>query len=391
MDRSIAHMDLDTFFVSVERLVNSQLIGKPVLIGGASDRGVVASCSYEARQFGIHSAMPMKLARQLCPEAVLVRGDHEQYSKYSHLVTDIIADTVPLYEKTSIDEFYLDLTGTDRFFGTYKLASELRQKITRESGLPISFGLSENKTVSKIATGEAKPAGQLHIDFGAEKPFLAPLSVKKIPGIGNKSYQTLRQLGVDKIKTLQEMPPELLQRVFGKNGRAMWKKSHGKDDSPVVPYSEQKSLSSEQTFESDTIDISNLKNILVGITEQLAHKLRAKQKLTACVTVKLRYANFETFTKQVRLPYTSADHIIIPAVKELFEKLYERRMLVRLVGVRFSHLVHGNYQIHLFEDTEERMKLYQAMDLLNARYGSGSVKRAVGLGMRTGDFNPFKG
>lgn len=391
MDRSIAHMDLDTFFVSVERLVNSQLIGKPVLIGGASDRGVVASCSYEARQFGIHSAMPMKLARQLCPEAVLVRGDHEQYSKYSHLVTDIIADTVPLYEKTSIDEFYLDLTGTDRFFGTYKLASELRQKITRESGLPISFGLSENKTVSKIATGEAKPAGQLHIGFGAEKPFLAPLSVKKIPGIGNKSYQTLRQLGVDKIKTLQEMPPELLQRVFGKNGRAMWKKSHGKDDSPVVPYSEQKSLSSEQTFESDTIDINNLKNILVGITEQLAHKLRAKQKLTACVTVKLRYANFETFTKQVRLPYTSADHIIIPAVKELFEKLYERRMLVRLVGVRFSHLVHGNYQIHLFEDTEERMKLYQAMDLLNARYGSGSVKRAVGLGMRTGDFNPFKG
>lgn len=391
MDRSIAHMDLDTFFVSVERLVNSRLVGKPVLIGGASDRGVVASCSYEARQFGIHSAMPMKLARQLCPEAILVRGDHEQYSKYSHLVTEIIADTVPLYEKTSIDEFYLDLTGTDRFFGTYKLASELRQKITKESGLPISFGLSENKTVSKIATGEAKPAGQLHIDFGAERPFLAPLSVKKIPGIGNKSYQTLRQLGVDKIKTLQEMPPELLQRVFGKNGRAMWKKSHGRDDSPVIPYSEQKSLSSEQTFESDTIDVSNLKNILVGITEQLAHKLRTKQKLTSCVTVKLRYANFETFTKQIRLPYTSADHIIIPAVKELFEKLYERRMLVRLVGVRFSHLVHGNYQIHLFEDTEERMKLYQAMDLLNKRYGSGSVKRAVGLGMRTGDFNPFKG
>ncbi len=391
MDRSIAHMDLDTFFVSVERLVNSRLVGKPVLIGGASDRGVVASCSYEARQFGIHSAMPMKLARQLCPEAILIRGDHEQYSKYSHLVTEIIADTVPLYEKTSIDEFYLDLTGTDRFFGTYKLASELRQKITKESGLPISFGLSENKTVSKIATGEAKPAGQLHIDFGAERPFLAPLSVKKIPGIGNKSYQTLRQLGVDKIKTLQEMPPELLQRVFGKNGRAMWKKSHGRDDSPVVPYSEQKSLSSEQTFESDTIDVNNLKNILVGITEQLAHKLRAKQKLTSCVTVKLRYANFETFTKQIRLPYTSADHIIIPAVKELFEKLYERRMLVRLVGVRFSHLVHGNYQIHLFEDTEERMKLYQAMDLLNKRYGSGSVKRAVGLGMRTGDFNPFKG
>lgn len=391
MDRSIVHLDLDTFFVSVERLVNSSLVGKPVLIGGTSDRGVVSSCSYEARQFGVHSAMPMKLARQLCPEAILIRGDHEQYSKYSHLVTDIISDTVPVYEKTSIDEFYVDLSGTDKFFGTYKMASELRKRITNESGLPISFGLSENKTVSKIATGEAKPAGQLRIDFGAEKHFLAPLSVKKIPGVGNKSYQTLRQLGVDRIKTLQEMPPRLLTQVFGKHGHAMWKKAHGVDSSPVIPYSEQKSMSSEQTFEMDTIDVSRLKNLLVGMTEQLAHKLRAKQKLTACVTVKLRYANFETFTKQIRLPYTSADHIIIPAVKDLFDKLYERRMLVRLVGVRFSHLVHGNYQIHLFEDTEERMKLYQAMDHLNTRFGSGSVKRAVGLGMRSHSFNPFKG
>ncbi len=391
MDRSIVHLDLDTFFVSVERLVNSSLVGKPVLIGGTSDRGVVSSCSYEARQFGVHSAMPMKLARQLCPEAILIRGDHEQYSKYSHLVTDIISDTVPVYEKTSIDEFYVDLSGTDKFFGTYKLASELRKRITKESGLPISFGLSENKTVSKIATGEAKPAGQLRIDFGAEKHFLAPLSVKKIPGVGNKSYQTLRQLGVDRIKTLQEMPTRLLTQVFGKHGHAMWKKAHGVDSSPVIPYSEQKSMSSEQTFEMDTIDVSHLKNLLVGMTEQLAHKLRAKQKLTACVTVKLRYANFETFTKQIRLPYTSADHIIIPAVKDLFDKLYERRMLVRLVGVRFSHLVHGNYQIHLFEDTEERMKLYQAMDHLNTRFGSGSVKRAVGLGMRSHSFNPFKG
>jgi len=384
-------MDLDTFFVSVERLINSSLIGKPVLIGGTSGRGVVSSCSYEARQFGVHSAMPMKLAKQLCPEAILIRGDHEQYSKYSHIVTDIIADTVPVYEKSSIDEFYMDLSGTDRFFGTYKLASELRQKITRESGLPISFGLSENKTVSKIATGEAKPAGQLRIDFGSEKHFLAPLSVKKIPGVGNKSYQTLRQLGVDKIRTLQEMPPKLLTQVFGKHGHAMWKKAHGVDSSLVVPYSEQKSISSEETFDSDTIDIAHLKNRLVGMTEQLAHKLRAKQKLTACVTVKLRYANFETFTKQVKLPYTSADHIIIPAVKDLFDKLYERRMLVRLVGVRFSQLVHGNYQIHLFEDTEERMKLYQAMDVLNVRYGTGSVKRAVGLGGRSHSFNPFKG
>ncbi|MDX5325316.1 MAG: DNA polymerase IV [Bacteroidota bacterium] len=391
MDRAIVHMDLDTFFVSVERLVNPGLLGKPVLIGGSSDRGVVASCSYEARRFGVHSAMPMKLARQLCPDAILVRGDMEQYSRYSQLVTQVIADSVPLYEKTSIDEFYLDLSGMDRFFGTYQFSSELRQRITRESGLPISFGLSANKTVSKVATGEAKPAGQLKIDFGAERPFLAPLSVKKIPGIGDKAYRTLRGLGVEHIRTLQQMPPELLQKVFGKHGVAMWKKANGEDETPVIPYTEEKSISTEETFDTDTIDTAFLRSTLISMTEKLAHKLRSKQKLTACITVKLRYSNFETFTRQLRIPYTSADHILIPKVKELFDKLYERRMLVRLVGVRFSHLVHGNYQIDLFDDSEEHMRLYQAMDRMKKRFGTAAVRRAVALGTRHKEFNPFNG
>src|ERR1041385_5904210 len=180
-NRAIVHMDLDSFFVSVERKLDPSLIGKPVLVGGSSDRGVVASCSYEARKFGVHSAMPMKVAKRLCPQAIVVRGSHEQYSKYSSEVTDIIRESVPAYEKTSIDEFYIDLSGTDRFFGCYRLATELRRRIIRETGLPISFALSSNKTVSKIGTGEAKPNGQIEIPHGSERSFLAPLSVQKIP------------------------------------------------------------------------------------------------------------------------------------------------------------------------------------------------------------------
>lgn len=178
-NRSIVHMDLDTFFVSCERLLDSKLIGKPVLIGGTSDRGVVASCSYEARTFGIHSAMPMRMAKRLCPEAIILRGNSGIYTNFSKNVTDVIKESVPLYEKTSIDEFYIDLTGMDKFFGCHKLASELRQRIINETGLPISFGLSINKTVSKIATGEAKPNNEIRIVSGTEKPFLSPLSVKK--------------------------------------------------------------------------------------------------------------------------------------------------------------------------------------------------------------------
>ncbi len=389
MNRSVVHIDLDSFFVSVERLQNPQLIGKPVLVGGAGDRGVVASCSYEARSYGIHSAMPMKMARQLCPDAIIVRGDTSQYSYYSNMVTDIIQEGVPLYEKTSIDEFYIDLTGMDRFFGCYKLATELRQKITRETGLPISFALSQNKTVSKIGTGEAKPNGQKEIPFGTEKLFLAPLSVKKIPMVGDKTSQLLRNMGIMWIRTLQEMPPELLEQVLGQNGLVIWKKANGIDNTPVEPYSEQKSISTEQTFEKDTIDVKAIKAILAGMTEKLCYQLRSQEKLTACVTVKIRYSDFNTYTQQMRVQYTSLDHVLISKVQELFDKLYQKRMLIRLVGIKFSHLVQGSYQFNLFEDTAEQLQLVQAMDRIRNRFGKDAVSRAVALGMRHDDFNPF--
>jgi DNA polymerase-4 len=379
MNRHIVHIDLDSFFVSVERLTNPQLVGKPVLVGGTSDRGVVASCSYEARAFGIHSAMPMKMARQLCPEAIIVRGDHSQYSKYSDIITEIISEDVPLYEKPSIDEFYIDLTGMDKFFGCYKLATELRQKITRETNLPISFAMSTNKTVSKVGTGEAKPNGQKEIPFGTEKGFLAPLSIRKIPMVGDKTYQLLRGMGVAWIHTLQEMPIELMQQVLGENGTVIWRKANGIDNSPVIPYSERKSISTERTFDKDTIDVKALKNLLIGMTEKLAFQLRSEDKLTACVTVKIRYSDFNTYTMQARIAYTALDHVLIEKVKTLFDKLYQKRMLIRLIGIRFSHLVQGGHQYSLFEETIEQINLYQAMDKIRKRYGKNSVNRAAGM------------
>ncbi len=391
-DRTIVHMDLDTFFVSVERLLDSRIGPRPILIGSTSDRGVVASCSYEARVFGIHAGMPMRMARQLCPEAVVIRGSFDNYTKYSQLVTDIIREQVPLFEKSSIDEFYLDLSGMDRYFGCFKLASELRQKIMRESGLPISFGMSANKTVSKVATGEAKPNNQIQIVKGTEKPFLSPLSVKKIPMVGDKMYQTLRGLGVKYVGTVQEMPVELLERVFGQNGNQLWRKANGIDNSPVVSFHERKSLSTERTFERDTTDVVKLRGILSAMAEHLAFQLRKGQKLTACVTVKVRYSDFNTHTLQQHISYTSADHTLIQKVLELFDKLYNRRLLIRLVGIRFSDLVHGGYQINLFDDTQEMISLYKAMDNIRNRFGDRAVLRAAGMEATTiGRMNPYNG
>ena len=392
MNSFILHMDLDTFFVSVERLRDDRLQGKPILIGGSSDRGVVAACSYEARKFGIHSAMPMKLATQLCPEAIIIKGSHVDYTKFSMDVSEIIKENVPVFEKTSIDEFYADLTGMDRFFGCYKLASELRKTVIKHTGLPISFGLSINKTVSKVATGEAKPNNKIWVETGKERSFLAPLSIQKIPMIGDKTYQTLRGLGIRKVHTLQKMPKDMLIQIFGKNGAVMWDKANGIDHSPVIPYSDRKSISTEQTFDKDTTDVSKLRTIILAMTEHLAFQLRDENKLTACIAIKIRYSDFNTYTQQARISYTSADHILIPRIAELFDKLYDKRLLVRLVVVRFSSLVHGNYQINLFEDTGEMINLYQAMDHIRQKHGDRSIIRAKGLGMsamRT--FNPFKG
>jgi DNA polymerase-4 len=391
--KNILHLDLDTFFVSCERLIDSRLQKRPLLVGGTGDRGVVAACSYETRAFGVHSGMSMKVAKRLCPEAIVIRGNTSIYSKYSHIVTEIIKEKVPLFEKASIDEFYADLTGMDTFFGSYKYASELRQRIIKESGLPISFGMSCNKIVSKVATGEAKPNNQLLINEGFEKEFMAPLSIRKIPSVGEKTYQILRNLGVEKVKVIQEMPVEMLISVLGVNGRTIWKRANGIDNPPLIPFHERKSISTERTFNKDTIDVRKLTETIFAMAENLAYQLRKGNKIASVISVKIRYSDFNTYSKQVKIPYTSADHIIIPTVLELFKKLYQRRLLIRLVGVKITDIVSGNYQINLFDDSEQMLNLYTAMDTIRNKYGESSITRAASMGAKTiGRFdNPFNG
>lgn len=383
MNRAIVHMDLDTFFVSCERLLNSKLNGIPVIIGGG-DRGVVSSCSYEARYFGVRSAMPIRMAMKLCPDAKIVRGDHELYSNLSHTVTDIIREKVPIMEKASIDEFYLDLSGMDQFFGCYRWTKEIAESVTKNTGLPISFALSENKTVSKIGTGEAKPIGRLEIQHKNVRAFLNPLSIRKIPMVGNVTFQLLSRIGIRTIQTLSEMPVHVLQQMIGKNGTELWKKANGIDETPVLPYSERKSISTERTFTNDTMDIDVMKALILGMAEQLAYQLRQEKWLTSTVVIKIRYSNFDTETKQHKVAYTAADHILSKIALELFHKAYTRRMRIRLVGLRFTNLVHGQHQMNLFEDTEEMMNLYQTMDNIKNRFGADAVGRAAG-------FNVLKG
>lgn len=394
MDRNIIHLDLDAFFVAVECKRNQRLKGKPLIIGGSSRRGVVAACSYETRKFGVHSAMPMYLAVQLCPDAIVISGDMEAYSQNSHEVTEIIAETAPMFEKASIDEFYIDASGMDRYFGAFKWAVELRKKIIKESNLPISLAMSVNKLVSKVATAEFKPNAEKQIAAGTEQDFLAPLTVDKIPMIGKQTASFLYDMGVRTVDTLRQMPVNFLVSAFGKNGLAIWNKARGLDESPVIPYTEQKSISTESTFDEDTIDVKRLKSILIAMVEKVAYTLREQKKLTSCVTVKIRYSNFDTETKQVHIPYTSSDQVLLKTVTELFNKLYNRRMLIRLVGVRLSGLVHGSHQITLFDETEESVNLYGAIDRIKQAYGVEKLVRATTLGVNSRvrmEMNLFKG
>ena len=378
-ESAFLHIDLDTFFVSVERLKEPKLNGLPVIVGGKSNRGVVAACSYEARKFGVHSAMPIVLARRLCPNAVYLSGDMDSYSKYSDLVTQVIADRAPLFEKASIDEFYLDVSGMDRFFGTQKWAWELRDTIKKETGLPLSAGLSINKVISKIATGEAKPDNRLFVPQENVRNFLTPLAIDKMPMVGHKTESLLKDLGITTIGMLMDFPAKVLVRIFGQNGLTLWKRANGIDNTPVVPYAEAKSMSTERTFGEDTSDIKYLKSVLLAMTEKLSYDMRAENKMTGCVNIKLRYSDFETTTHQLRIPYTNRDDILIDTVLELFKKAYERRVLIRLIGVRFTHLVHANYQLQLFDMSEKNVHLMFAMDKIKKRYGSDKVSRADGI------------
>lgn len=374
-NRAILHLDLDAFFASVECLKNSALKGRPLIIGGSSGRGVVASCSYEARAYGVRSAMPVKMALRLCPDALVIRGDMDSYSRYSELITNIIEAEVPLFEKSSIDEFYVDLTGMDRHFGCWKWSKELRGKIIKESGLPISFGLSTNKLVAKVGANEAKPNGAKLVNHGKEKQFLAPLAVKKLPSVGQYTCKKLSFMGIRKVQQLSEIPPQLLEREFGRHGRSLWKKANGIDNSPVVPYHERQSISTERTFQIDTTNVHWLKERLRQMVTQLAFELRQSGKLTSSISVKIRYSDFNTYTKQRRLAYTANDSTLLLHAQELFDRLYQRRQLIRLIGIKFSGLVQGRPQLDLFDTDQKELRLLKAMDGVRRRFGKRMVAR----------------
>jgi DNA polymerase-4 len=374
--RHIAHFDLDAFFVSVELLKRPELKGKPLIVGGDGQRGIVAACSYEARKYGIQSAMPALQAKRLCPHAIFLKGSYHEYSKYSRMVTQLIADTVPQYEKASIDEFYIDLTGMDRFFGVSQYTRELREKVIRETGLPISYGLSTSKLVSKMATNEAKPNGYLEIPAGKETAFLWPLTVDKIPGVGKQTQIELHNRGIFTIEHIAKTPIDQLEHHFGKWGKKLWEKAHGISLSPVEPYSEQKSISHENTFGEDSSDVPFLYNELVKLTEETAYELRQEERLTGCITVKLRYADFTTVSKQEVIDYTALDNVLMAKVKDLFNKLYKKGEKVRLLGVRFSHLIPMTVQMNLFDNEQEKLELFKTVDDIKNRFGKEIISKA---------------
>jgi DNA polymerase-4 len=374
----IAHFDLDSFFVSVELLKAPSLKGKAVIVGGHHERGIVTTCSYEARKFGVHSAMPMKTAMRLCPHAVVISGTYSEYTRYSKWVTQIIAAKAPLFEKASIDEFYIDLQGMDQFFNPLKWTIELRELIISETGLPISFGIAKNKMVAKMATNEAKPNGFLQVPLGKEKEFLAPLEVSKIPGIGEQTNKILNYHGIKLIKDIHNTTPENFEKLLGKWGFELWNKAQGNHSSTISAYREQKSISKENTFEENITDVDFLMSEIVRMTERISFELRKEEKVAGCVTIKLRYPNFETTSRQASIPYTSADDEIIPVAKDIFHKLYRKGNPVRLLGVRLSDLSNDAVQTNLFQDTERKNVLYKAIDGVKNRFGNTSVYRASG-------------
>ena len=381
--KHITHFDLDSFFVSVEIRNNPSLKGKPVLVGGY-ERGVVAACSYEARKFGIHSAMPMKKAMQLCPQAIITSSSRDQYSKYSRWVTEIIAAKVPLFEKASIDEFYIDLTGMDKFFGVSQYAKELRQHIMDETGLPISCGLSSARFISKMATNEAKPNGFLEIPHGKEIEFLWPLGIEKINGVGKQTEQHLKSFGIYTIEDIAKTPIEHLEKIAGKWGESLWYKAHGIGSTTIATDWEQKSMSHENTFDTDYTDVDFLHKELVRLTEKTAYSLREDEKLTGCVTVKIRYSDFETTSRQETVDYTALDDVLIAKVKDLFNKSYQKKRPVRLLGVRFSQFIPFTMQMSLFENNVEKLNLYKAVDDIKDRFGSKMVSKAITTDLRDG-------
>ena len=376
---TILHVDMDSFFVSVELLERPELRGKPVVVGGRPDqRGVVSSASYEARKYGIHSAMPLRSAGRLCPHATFIDGHHEKYSEWSDRVASILAKFSPIVEMTSIDEAYLDLGGTERLHGPpLAAADKVLRSITESTALPCSGGLATTRLVAKVASDQAKPRGLVWVAPGMEARFLAPLPIRKIPGIGEATERALRALGIENVEQLAAHRQEQLEKIFGQWGTALYRKARGGDSYEFLIDAEPKSISHNHTFAEDTNEVAAMESLLSHLSQKASKRLREAGLSSRTLTLTIRYAGFQTYTRSrtVQEP-VRLDADIFAIFLELFREHRDPERKVRLLGVALSGLFHGAEQLDLLEaDRREKLeRLTKAADQLRDKFGFGSVQ-----------------
>jgi len=383
--KTIIHIDMDTFFVSVERLFNPELIGKPVVVGGdPNKRGVVAAASYEVRKFGVHSAMPLSQAKRLCPHAIFIKPSGRKYSQFSRKVMAVLAKYSPLIEQASIDEAYVDFTGCERLFGpVLRAASIMKREIFTTVGLPASMGISSNKLISKVASANfAKPNGIFFVPEGSEKDFLKPLSIEKLPGVGKHTFEKLSGLGIKKIGDLANFDEELILRIFGKHGEHLLRSANGISSREITAEEENaKSIGKETTFEEDTLNLQFLSASLFDLAERIGRKLRREGLAARTITLKLRYSDFKTVTKRQTISEpTDRDDVLYSVARAHMLKLLNRGMRVRLVGISASNFHKNDVQLNLIEWEMDKKKksYYSTVDKIRERFGYGSVYKSFG-------------
>jgi len=376
---AILHVDMDAFFVSVELLTRPELRGKPVVVGGRPDqRGVVSAASYEARKYGIHSAMPLRTAGRLCPHAVFLDGHHEKYGEWSDRVASILARFSPIVEMVSIDEAYLDLAGTERIYGPpFAAADKLLRTITKETQLPCSGGLATTRLVAKVASDQGKPRGLVWVAPGMEARFLAPLPIRKIPGIGEVTERALRALAIETVEHLASHSQEKLETVFGQWGTALFRKARGGDAYEFLIDAEPKSISHNHTFGEDTSDVAEMESMLSHLSQKACKRLREAGLSSRTLTLTIRYAGFQTYTRSRTVPDPARlDADVFAVFLELFREHRDPKRKVRLLGVALSALAHGAEQLDLLqaERRDKLKKLTEATDRLRDKFGFGSVQ-----------------